>query len=203
VKRKTKKQKIVLMAVLLAAAVALLATQLGPVFFGSSRAPQKPAAAAKSGEKGKTASAKSALGTHSQRNVSPPSSKAKQDSKGGGKSEPKEALPLDPSRIDLSAAERQVFQYKDQGLRNPFGRTPFERKNQREALSRMNLKLLGIVAAGPRRLAIIEGKAYAEGEDIREGIRVQAIAADSVTLVSGENQVTLRLPSPELKIGSP
>lgn len=188
---KQKQKKIVMMCGLSAAAVVMLGMQVGPLVFGGSPS-RKQQAATKGGGK---ATSKAA---HAQ------GAKPQGKPKAGKTPQPAPGPPVEEVKIDLSGAVRKAFAYKQQdGLRSPFGLTLFELKSKDLMAPKVDVKLTGIIESGQQRLAIIEGRVYAVGDEVKKGMKVCSIEADSVAVTHGGDQVKLRLSVPDLTVGSP
>ncbi len=102
--------------------------------------------------------------------------------------------------IDLSLAGRRTLTYAASSLRNPFATPKFEAVQTGTVLTRANFKLHGIVrargtrpGAPPVHLAIIDGRVYAEGEELAKGVRIVAVDATSVVLAEGKSRARLSM----------
>ena len=96
--------------------------------------------------------------------------------------------------------------YEADKRRNPFAAPKFEMGQASSALTKATFKLQGVVRAGrlrpdgtPVRLAIIDDKVYAEGQEVVKGVRVAKVNAASVVLAEGKVQLRLFLTGPSLR----
>lgn len=204
-----KKQKRVLMIGLGVLAAVLCAVQLGPVFLGSKpkkKGPQKPVgprvAKRKDGRPrlAKGGGSRPAPRTGAARKRSPSSTGR------GSAQEDVSAWPLKSIVIDLSAVGRRALTYEAVEARDPFGAAKFERVRASSALMKAVFKLQGVLLAGrsrpdgaPMRLAIIDNKVYAEGQEVVKGVRVARVDATSVVLAEGKVRLRLFLTGPSLR----
>jgi len=205
-----KKQKRVMMIVLGVVAAGLCALKLGPILTGAPLVPpqqkkksgtsQKKTARAtgRSRTKRSSRSAGRARRTGSRRRTARRTSVATSSAP----HDTVEEWPLELIPVDLSATGRRALAYHAEGLRNPFSPAKFEVARQSDALGRMKVNLQGIVRTAGRRLAIIEGRVYAEGEEVVEGVTLTRIDATSVLLTDGKNETRLSLNGRNPTIGT-
>jgi hypothetical protein len=179
-----RKKKVVVMIALSVVAAVLLAVRLGPLLLGGPIASPPP--------KNKNTKKK-----REKTSAPPPTSAAAAPGDAGEPSAGEAAH----GRIDLSGARQRTTVYRHEGLRDPFGPARFERTPQRSSLAALGLRLTGTVRIGAQRLAIINGKVYAEGDEVAEGVRVHPIESQAATLVSGDHHLRLEVPTdtPELR----
>jgi len=98
---------------------------------------------------------------------------------------------------------RRAAVYGGKGLRNPLGPAEFEMETKATTLARMKLKLQGIVCTPGRRLAIVDGRVYAVGDELMEGIKLAAVEPQYVVLSDGKTQAKFFLSSPTFRLGRP
>ncbi len=203
-----KKQKKVMMIGLGVLAAALCALKLGPILTGAPLvAPQKKkSTSGKKTTKGKS-KAKTKRGSRSSGRARRPTTQRRTTRttpgrKTAGPHNEAEEWPLESIPIDLSATERRALVYRAVRLRNPFSAAKFEVTRESDALVKMKVNLQGIVRTAGRRLAIIEGQVYAEGEKVAKGVTLVKIDATSVLLTDGKNETRLYLSDHSPRIGT-
>jgi len=182
-------------------AVALCALQLGPILFGAGLAP--PPKAKKKTADGEDAGA--TVKTAAPRTAPRASGRAPTASKSTphGSQAGSEPVAIEAVSIDLSAVGRRAVAYAGAKLRNPFSAAQFETKKNENALASIKLKLQGIVRCGRQRLAIIENRVHAEGEEVAPGVRVVSVEEGWVVLSDGKTETRLSLSPATLKVGRP
>jgi len=190
-------------------AVVLCAVQLGPIFLGGKpkkKGPQKPVGP-------RVAKRKDGRPRVAKGGGSRPAPRARAARKGpppptgrGSAQEDVSAWPLESIVIDLSAVGRRALMYEVAETRDPFGAAKFEKVRVSSALMKAAFKLQGVLLAGrsrpdgmPMRLAIIDNKVYAEGEEVVKGVRVMKVDASSVVLAEGKIRLRLFLTGPSLR----
>jgi len=190
-------------------AAVLCAVQLGPIFLGGKpkkKGPQKPVgprvAKRKDGRPrvAKGGGSRRAPRAGAARKRPPPPAGR------GSAQEDESAWPLESIVIDLSAVGRRALMYEAIESRDPFGAAKFERVRASSALTKAAFKLQGVLRAGrsrpdgtPIRLAIIDNKVYAEGQEVVKGVRVAKVDAASVVLAEGKARLRLFLTGPSLR----
>lgn len=190
-----------MMIALGAGAVVLCGVQLGPILFGGSLAPPPPAKKKGADGEGAGATVKTAAPRAAPRASGHAPSASKSTPRGSqAGSEP---VPIEAVSIDLSAVGRRAVAYAGAKLRNPFSAAEFETKKNETALSAMKLRLQGIVRCGRQRLAIIENRVRAEGEEVAPGVRMISVEECSVVLSDGKTETRLSLSPATLKAGRP
>lgn len=183
---KARKQKqMVMMIVLGIAAAGLCAYQLGPIFFS------KP--------KPKVSTNAPAGGTSS---APKPSATAAKTPAPAGKRAPGKAAAAEPApevsgKIDLSAINPRAFKIKWAEFRDPFSPANFEVEETPEEKAVKKLKLEGVIKSADKRLAIISGRVYREGDIILAGYKLLKMTAASVLLFNGEKEIRLTLSATE------
>jgi hypothetical protein len=214
-----KKQKKVLMIVMGIVAVLLLGVKVGPLFFGKPSPyvdPEKAKRknAEKATEKGSRKrpapprqAARNRPGTRRSARKPPPRRRGERDRESAAAPEAEEGtfagFELADIPIDLSRVGRRTVRYQDNGRRDPFGPVPFETVVEKPPVLKETFDLQGVLQSTDKRLAIIDNRVYAEGDVLRDGIRVTAIKPTEVVLSDGEMEVTLRLDQPALNMGRP
>ena len=208
-----KKQKKVLMIALGVGALGLCGLQLGPILLGgrldnpppksAKHKPGQPRVAGKrkGGEKTRRPAAKS---KPSRGAPAPGRAPAR-----ANLSRPRDTgseWDLESIAIDLRATGRRTLIYSAAALRNPFAAPKFESVRTGTVLTRADFKLQGIVRArgtrpdgSPVHLAIIDGRVYAEGEEVAKGVRIVAVNATSVVLAEGEARARLSMTGLSMK----
>ncbi|MFH1731278.1 MAG: hypothetical protein ABIF82_06480 [Planctomycetota bacterium] len=198
-----KKQKRVLMIGLGVLAAILCAVQLGPIFLGGKpkkegpKKPVGPRVAKKQNDRPRVAKSgepRTAPRAGTARKRPPPPTGT------GSAQEDVSAWPLESIAIDLTAVGRRALTYEVVETRDPFGAAKFERARASSALTKATFKLQGVVCGGRSRpdgtlirLAIIDNKVYAEGQEVIKGVRVAGVDATSVVLAEGKAQLRLFL----------
>jgi hypothetical protein len=220
-----KQQKKILMVVMGIIAAILFAVKVFPIFFGKAnpykdpeKAKRKAAERAAAKAKGVSKPAKKATAARKRparrrppaRSRTPARRKPDRRERRRDEEEAPErdggmlaGLDLAEIPIDLSRVTRRAIRYEDAGRRDPFGPAPFERVVEKAPVLKQKFDLQGILRSSDRRLAIIDNRVFAEGNVIRDGVRVLAIKATEVVLSDGEMEVTLRLNQPALNMGRP
>lgn len=211
-----KKQKRALMILLGLVAVGLCAIKLGPIFLGGGSPVANPSK--RKNSKGKSSkkrrSRKKALPSKGMsRKSGSKKSGARRTSgsrraKAGRDGGPQDASEFAPENlksiaIDLSATRRRKLVYRARGLRDPFAAAAFETQRESDALARMSLRLQGVVRLGDRRLAIIENRVYAEGDEVAGGVTLVEVGETFVVLTDGRNRTRLALTAPTINIEGP
>jgi len=192
-----KKQKKLMMIVLGVVAALLTALKLGPVLAGGSPVAD-PEKRKKLAAKKKAQGNKPPPKPSARRRGPPPRAPGPRSS---GQPAPAAGVDwsLESVLIELSAAERQMVPYGAAGLRSPFGPAAFEVRRE-DAVHRMGtLTLEGIVRTGEGPaggLAIIEGRVYAVGQEVADGVTVVTVEKGSVVLSDGETEIRLFLSGP-------
>jgi hypothetical protein len=201
-----KKQKRVLMIVVGVAALALCGVQLGPILLGGrlddpppKKPKHKPGQARVAGRKNGGKARRPVARNRSPRGA-PARGRAPARVRPRRPSDTGSELELESIAINLSATGRRRLVYSAASLRDPFAAPKFEGAQTGTALTRTNFKLQGIVRArragpdgSPVHLAIIDGRVYAEGEEVAKGVRIAAVDATSVVLVQGKVRVRLSM----------
>ncbi len=202
-----KKQKRILMAVLGVAAVGLCAIQLGPILMGAPLVEQPK----KSNGDGKAGQAKGQNKSGGKKKGGAPARGPKRKGPAArpapvARNRPQPVADADPLgslesiRVDLTATARRSVPYDAAKIHNPFGTARFERVRASSVLTADNFTLQGIVRTGgtgpngpPKRLAIIDNRVYAVGQEVVKGVRVAAVDATSVVLAEGKARLRLHL----------
>jgi len=196
-----KKQKKIMMIALGVVAAALCALKLGPILSGAPL--RSPGAKKKSGG----SKPKRSRRRPTRRSTRKKAASRQMDTEDTSLEEAQSEWSLETVPVDLSAASHRPVLYEGSSLRNPFGPASFELAQQRNVLSRVTLRLQGVVRAGGKRsdgsssrLAIIDDRVYREGDEVAPGVRLIQVDAASVLLADGKNQVRLTLSGPRLKL---
>jgi hypothetical protein len=185
-----RKQKKMLMFALCAAAVIAMVVQLGPFVFGkpspyadSAKAEQKKAAASQT--KPKPVRRKRPA-PQARRPATPKPRHVEPDRK-------PQPVALTDAPINLRHVERRVLAYGGTGLRDPFAEPAVEAEQTRSPVQKLQFKLQGVIVTASRKVAIIDGRVYGEGQEIRAGVRVISISKLTVVLSDGESRTVLSL----------
>jgi hypothetical protein len=205
-----KKQKQITMAVLGVAAVGLCALKLGPIIMGKSLVEQPPPSKKSKANKARPPARKKRSRRPPKRRSAPRRRAAprrgapvRAHPRGPEGPAPLFDYPLEEVPIELSRTDRRVLLYKPDGLRNPFGPAEFEIVSQSSMLDKVKWKLEGVVCSSGRRLAILNGRVYAAGKRVAEGVILKSVGTNSVVLTDGKRERQLFLSVPELNLGKP
>ena len=199
------------MIVLGVVAIVLLIVQVGPLVFGKPNPYTDPGKAKKKKATGKVnTKGKAARGSRSKGKTpsargrkSKASRRAKKKDTQQEKGEGDAAPALAEVQIDLSHVERRVLVYRSSARRDPFSAAPFESEALTTPVHTMKFSLHGVVCYGERRVAIINGRVYAEGAAVAPGVRVLSVSPTGVVLTDGKSQLRLSLKSADLRFRRP
>ena len=198
-----KKQKRVLMVVLGVLALGLCGLQLGPILLGGRLDDPPPKKKLKPGQK-RVAKKGKGGGKKKKPRVA---AKKKKKPAGGAPArsrQPARARPAQPVNVgdeldlesivpDLDSTGRRTLVYASESLRNPFASPKFESERKGTVLTKAKFELQGIIRTRGKRLAIIDGRVYAAGDELAKGVRIVEIKASSVILVEGKSRARLAM----------